>query len=508
MELHSLLTILSGKGVKLSANGSLLDINAPTGVITPELRASLAEHKAEIIRLLRQNDQRVNSETLPTIIPAPNQRYEPFPLTDMQHAFWVGRSGVLELGAVANHGYYEIEGRALNLDRLNWALQRLIDRHDMLRAIVLPDGRQQVKETVPPYQIQVIDLSGKDGNVVGKVLEEIRDRMSHQVLPSDQWPLFEFCATRLDEERVRLHISYDLQVFDAWSLFRLFDEWVQLYENSQATLPPLDISFRDYVLAEQALQTTEWYARSQAYWFNRIDSLPAAPDLPLAKHPRDLKQHRSKRHESRLGQTDWRQLKQRAARAGLTPSGVLLAAFAEIIGRWSKNSQFTINLALFNRLPLTSPSQRYLRRLYLRHPLSRRSLISRVIYRPSCPPSKTTVARFRASLLQWGARNTGTGSQKRDRSHRYANHLYQHSRFQFAWPGNLDIQPLRRTDLRHQSGLPSLDGCSSLGGKGSIDVQLGLSLNNSFLKAWLGICLRLIAVCSGRSRPPNLAGWK
>ncbi|MEQ8973608.1 MAG: amino acid adenylation domain-containing protein [Coleofasciculus sp. C1-SOL-03] len=352
MELHSLLTHLSHQGVKLSAQGSSLEIDAPKGVITPELRNSLAEYKTEILTLLHHNSMSVSSTALPTIVPAPEQRYEPFPLTDMQYAFWVGRSGILELGNVANHGYYEIEGKDLNVEGLNWALQQLIERHDMLRVVVLPDGQQQVQKTVPPYQMKVVDLRGKTENVVGETLADIRDRLSHQVIPADHWPLFEFCATRLDQGRVRLHISYDLQVFDAWSLFRLFDEWVQLYQNPDAALPPIELSFRDYVLAEQGLQETELYKRSQDYWFSRLDTLPPAPDLPLAKNPKQLKQHRSRRYESRLERTDWQQLKQRAAQAGLTPSGLLLAAFTEIIARWSKNPQFTINLALFNRLPL------------------------------------------------------------------------------------------------------------------------------------------------------------
>lgn len=351
MELHSLLTTLSNKGVTLAANGSSLEIDAPKGVITPELRNSLVRYKPEILRLLHQNSTSVSC-TVPTIVPAPELRYEPFPLTDMQYAFWVGRSGILELGNVANHGYYEIEGRDLNLERLNWALQQLINRHDMLRAVVLPDGQQQIQKTVPPYQMQVVDLRQKNEAVVCETLEEIRDRLSHQVLPADQWPLFEFCATHLDQGRVRLHISYDLQVFDAWSLFRLFDEWVQLYQNPDLLLPPLDVSFRDYVLAEQGLQETELYRRSQDYWFSRLDTLPPAPNLPLAKNPKELKQHQTKRYEGRLEQTDWQHLKQRAAQAGLSPSGLLLAAFAEIIALWSKNPQFTINLALFNRLPL------------------------------------------------------------------------------------------------------------------------------------------------------------
>ena len=222
MDLNSLLTNLSNKNIKLSVNGDSLLVDAPKGVMTLELRDSLTEHKAEILLMLRQYDSGTSSAVLPTIAPAPEQRYEPFPLTDMQHAFWVGRSGAIELGGVSNHGYYEIEGRNLNLERLNWALQQLVKRHDMLRAVVLPDGQQQILEQVPAYPFEVLDLRGKDEAFVKAQLEAIRERMSHQVLPSDQWPLFDFRATCLDGGRVRLHISYDLLVFDAWSLFRLF----------------------------------------------------------------------------------------------------------------------------------------------------------------------------------------------------------------------------------------------------------------------------------------------
>lgn len=349
MNLHSLLTELSHRGVKLSAHGNSLNIDAPKGVITPEIRDLLAKYKAELLALLQQNG--ASTTSLPTIVPAPELRYEPFPLTDMQYAFWVGRSGVLELGNVANHGYYEIECKYLHLEKLNQALQKVIERHDMLRAIVLPSGQQQVLERVPFYNIEVLDLRGKAQDIANAELDAVRERMSHQVIPSDRWPLFEFRVTRL-EECFRLHVSFDLQIFDAWSLFRLFDEWFQLYQHPEELLPPLEITFQDYVLAEQRLQKTELYKRSQAYWFNRLDELPPAPDLPLAKSPKEIKHHQNKRYEGQLEPKQWQQLKQRAANAGLTSSGVLLAAFAEILTLWSKNPRFTLNIALFNRLPL------------------------------------------------------------------------------------------------------------------------------------------------------------
>ncbi|MBW8879229.1 MAG: amino acid adenylation domain-containing protein, partial [Acidobacteria bacterium] len=39
------------------------------------------------------------------LVPSPASRYEPFPLNDVQHAYWVGRTGAFDLGNVAAHGY-------------------------------------------------------------------------------------------------------------------------------------------------------------------------------------------------------------------------------------------------------------------------------------------------------------------------------------------------------------------------------------------------------------------
>ena len=354
MDLYSLLTNLSHKGVKLSTSEASLEVDAPKGVLTPELCDLLTEHKENILKLLEQNSDAARDISLPKVVSEPESRCEPFPLTDMQHAFWVGRSGVLELGGVSNHGYYEIEGKNLNPEKLNWGLQKLIERHEMLRAIVLPDGQQQILEQVPDYQMQVLDLRGQNQETVDKQLEIIRDRMSHQVLQSDKWPLFEFRVTCLDGEKVRLHVSYDLLVFDAWGLFRLFEEWFQLYQNPDVVLPSLELSFRDYVLADRKIVDTQLYKRSREYWLNRIDSLPSAPELPLAKNPKELKQHHTQRYNGMLQQSEWLSLKQKASQVGLTPTGVLLAAFSEILTLWSKSPQFTLNLALFNRLPLHS----------------------------------------------------------------------------------------------------------------------------------------------------------
>ncbi len=316
--------------------------------------ASIADLSKSIVTILQEQATRDEDDVrcLDAIVPAPDQRYQPFPLTDIQQAYWMGRSGAFELGNVATHVYIEIGSSSLDLEQLSAAWQKLIERHDMLRAVVLPTGEQKILEQVPTYEIKVLDLNGLEPEVVTAQLTTVRDEMAQQVLLADQWPLFEIRATRLNKQHARLHVSLDLLMADLWTVLLLFQEWHQLYKNSKACLTPLEISFRDYVLTEIALRDTQLYQRSQDYWFRRIDTLPPSPELPLAQNPGSITQPRFFRRSFQLDPETWQQLKQRARQVGLTPSGVLLAAFAEVLTVWSKSPRFTINLTLFNRLPL------------------------------------------------------------------------------------------------------------------------------------------------------------
>ena len=77
--------------------------------------------------------------------------------------------------------------------------QRLIDRHDMLRAIVRSDGRQQILATYSAIQDHSEDVSEMSPESIREVMAAMRREMSHQVLPSDTWPLFEIRALKLSD---------------------------------------------------------------------------------------------------------------------------------------------------------------------------------------------------------------------------------------------------------------------------------------------------------------------
>ena len=102
----SFLAHLHSLGVKLWEEEGYLAYDAPKGVLSPTLMAELVEHKSEILALLRRGP--IVAE-LPAVISAPAQANEPFPLTDVQQAYWLGRSDAFDLGNIATHVYFELE---------------------------------------------------------------------------------------------------------------------------------------------------------------------------------------------------------------------------------------------------------------------------------------------------------------------------------------------------------------------------------------------------------------
>ncbi|KVE43527.1 type I polyketide synthase [Burkholderia sp. BDU5] len=285
------------------------------------------------------------------LIHDPANRFEPFPLTPIQHAYWLGRTDLIAYGGVACHVLFEWDMRrdTFDLARFEAAWNALVARHDMLRMIVDSDGRQRILRDVPAYRPRRHDLKRLAADEQARALEHIRDELSYRVLPADRWPLFELVVTELDDARYRLHMNLDLLLFDVQSFKVMMDDLARAYRG--ATLEPLQITFRDYVLADQARRDAPDWQASWRYWQRTLPQLPPAPALPLDPERADRARPRFTTYQARLERADWDKLKREWQRWGATPSAALLALFAHTLERWSRHPDFTLNLTFFNRRP-------------------------------------------------------------------------------------------------------------------------------------------------------------
>lgn len=298
-----------------------------------------------MLRVPKMNEERCSAP----VVAAPRLRHKPFPLTDIQHAYVFGRRAGLELGGISSHLYLEFAAPGLDPTRLTEALQKVINRHDMLRAVVEPDGGQRVLDQVPPYRIDVTDLRDVSAAERSSALERIRDQLREQVLPVDRWPSFDVRATLLDDADVRLHLGVDLLFVDVRSVFRMLAEWRRHCDDPAWSPEPLELTFRDCVLAKEAARAGESGARAEAYWLSRLDDLPPAPDLPLAVAPEQLGRPSFTHRQMIVPRARWTELCTAAQRRGLTPAVLLLAAYTEVLRTWSKEPEFTVTVTSMAR---------------------------------------------------------------------------------------------------------------------------------------------------------------
>lgn len=138
MTARELLSSLNKKGISVWAENGNLRFRGPKSAITSEIRSKLALAKSEILELLK-----VQEKEFPIIQHQSEDAEKPFPLTDLQGAYYVGRSEVYAHGGTSCHGYFELELPKLDVIRLTHCWNKLVKRHSMLRAVFLPNATQK-----------------------------------------------------------------------------------------------------------------------------------------------------------------------------------------------------------------------------------------------------------------------------------------------------------------------------------------------------------------------------
>lgn len=345
MTIANIIADFESYGVYLWADQGNLKFKAPAGVMTPALKSQLKDNKAALIDYL-------SDPVMAAIEPNHADRYQPFALTDLQVAYLVGRNNAVEYGGVGCHSYIELDLPNIDSKQLQTAWHKLIERHDMLRAIVNLDGTQQIIANVTAKAIRVHEFADFDEQTRQAKLLALREQLAHRHYQPDKWPQYDVHLSQTGKGSI-LHFSIDLLIADFASIQILLAELGELYNHPERELTPLKVSYRDIVIARKALldhpKTAQRYERHKTYWLDRIKTLPAPPELPRAKSTgNDGNVEFSRLHFS-LEPALWQRLSERAKGHQLTPSSLVLAAFTEVIGRWSRRPEFCLNLTMLNR---------------------------------------------------------------------------------------------------------------------------------------------------------------
>ncbi|QSB06682.1 non-ribosomal peptide synthetase [Natronoglycomyces albus] len=328
------------------------DITEATGTALPLVTFTGEQTVRDVLTALTK------ATTTPQPEAAPSAPAESSTLTPVQAAYWAGRGSEYPLGEVATFWYHEYErgpqhrnGRTLesDLDRIEIAWRTVVAHHPMLRTVIGRDTCTHIaRHDVRDWNLNRIDLRHEEAPE--RRCDQLRHQLSHQVRDVAQWPLFDLTAIVLPGDIVRLCVGFDVLVIDFASWGLVMRQWGRLVAKPDTTLEQCPITFADLVRQRAHDPDRQRLRARDRHWWQRQD-IPKAPALPQQPDaPR--RAARFERVQRRLDAQTWEKIKALATSHGLSPTSVVLTAFALACHQRSQRTTeegLTINLTLFDR---------------------------------------------------------------------------------------------------------------------------------------------------------------
>lgn len=287
-----------------------------------------------------------NSKTVKDITPDFDNRYEEFPLNNVQIAYLSGRSKELVLGGYGTAFFSETQGN-YDCKKLNDTINILIKRHDMLRAVIYTSGVQQI---LPPdkvkYDIQEKDISDMTVSEQNEYLKKRYGELRNIVFETGRWPMFSVETVRTSENNVHILYVFDALIMDAFSVIMLAGELERLY-NGEKVGEELQLSFRDYIL--EVRNRTDEYEKDKKYWLEKAEAFPDAPALKFKTPPEELHIPDFKRKHICFNSDVWNNIRELSMKLNITPAILLCGLYSYTLSLYSGQSELAVNLTVFSR---------------------------------------------------------------------------------------------------------------------------------------------------------------
>ncbi|MBR1554779.1 MAG: amino acid adenylation domain-containing protein, partial [Oscillospiraceae bacterium] len=325
------------RGITLYSENGALCFRAEKGAMTEEIRSELKRDKIKILEYLAGEEEKQKAMTAYISENA-------YPLTPIQKAYLLGRSEDYQLGGTSAHYYTELVWENADVQKLENAVNMLIDTHDMLRTVILADGRQMMLERVPYYKVQYRKVSEKE-------LLELRQNWKEKIYEVGKWPMFDVFISELPDSRRIVHFSFDCMLLDGWSANMMIHQIFELDQGRNFDVP--EYTFCEYVSGKDEWQKDKDYVlAAEQYWQNHAPELPPAPVLPYKTEFSEVRKPHFDRLRYVLSEKQTLQLNAHLRHYSTTASAVICTAYMRVLSLCGGSEDFSLNLTVYNRLPL------------------------------------------------------------------------------------------------------------------------------------------------------------
>ncbi|WP_220814891.1 non-ribosomal peptide synthetase [Pseudomonas paralcaligenes] len=271
----------------------------------------------------------------------------PLPLSFAQQRLWFLQQLDPASSAYNLPRVLHLEG-VLDVKRLERALNRVIERHTILRTRFITQAGEpmQVVENSLALTLTRVSLRHLDSSALASETERRIVEESAQPFDLSVAPLIRANLLETGEHQHLLLLTMHHIVSDAWSNPLLVADLTQAYALPAGQgLPQLPRQYSDYAhWQRQTYPNTPAFTTSGAYWRNYLAGELTPLSLPY-DHPRRPGQtHMAGYHAATLDAGLRQQLDALCREHKLQPMVVLLAAWQLLLGRYSGQSDFTVGI--------------------------------------------------------------------------------------------------------------------------------------------------------------------
>jgi amino acid adenylation domain-containing protein len=315
---------------------------------------SLDAIKQELLGLLAEEDAALPATD--EAGPVPVAREDAMPLSFAQRRLWFLDQLDHEAGAAYHVRVALRLSGALNVDALRRALERIVERHEVLRTRFETVDSEPVQRIAAhlPFVLTTRDLS----DLADPDADAQRLAQAQAAEPFDlaTGPLVRGALLKLAEREHVLLATMHHIISDDWSLAVLIGELRVLYQAfSQGLadpLPPLALQYADYAVWQRRWLSGDGDVlhRQQSYWKSTLQGAPELTELPLDRARPAVQDYAGDTLDVTLDAGLSAQIKALAQRHGTTMFNVVLAAWAALAGRLSGQDDVVIGTPVANRM--------------------------------------------------------------------------------------------------------------------------------------------------------------
>ena len=279
--------------------------------------------------------------------------------TEAQREVWLGDRLSPEASLAYNESMRLRLKGALDTAALALALDRLVARHESLRATISPDGTQLLIGEPAPIALVEHDLGMFDPAAQKRRLEDDGVAVVLERFNLEQGPLFRAALYRLSPIDHVLVLSAHHAICDGWSWGVISQDLGALYAEQIGAGPALEpaAQYSDYAAWEvQEANSPEMDAHI-GYWLSRYSggSLPVL-ELPLDRPRPPVRTFNAYRIDQVLDQGLIDGLRKFGAGAGTSLFATMFSAFAAMLHRLTAQDDLVVGIAAAGQMPSDMPS--------------------------------------------------------------------------------------------------------------------------------------------------------